>query len=268
MNTIKFGITQGRLTESKSLQSIPENWKREFKIANDIGYDYVELITLNNKDNKNPLFNLKNQTLIKNLIKKNSKLIKSIVCDTYIINHSISSVNTKLYYLNLIKILFNIKCEILIVPINNFHFSKKQFLKKIYNFIKFFNLYSKNKIKIFFEFDLKISDIKKIVNYFDEKDIVLSLVFDTGNHFKNNKNFYKEIKDLKKYIKMFHFKSRNLKNKNIKFSNGLVNFDKVVKILKEINFEGNITFESSRGSDPIKTAKENLKIIHDSINKN
>ena len=67
---------------------------------------------------------------------------------------------------------------------------------------------------------------------------------------------------------MFHFKSRNLKNKNIKFSNGLVNFDKVVKILKEINFEGNITFESSRGSDPIKTAKENLKIIHDSINKN
>ena len=70
MNTIKFGITQGRLTESKSLQSIPENWKREFKIANDIGYDYVELITLNNKDNKNPLFNLKNQTLIKNLIKE------------------------------------------------------------------------------------------------------------------------------------------------------------------------------------------------------
>ena len=55
---------------------------------------------------------------------------------------------------------------------------------------------------------------------------------------------------------MFHFKSRNLKNKNIKFSNGLVNFDKVVKILKEINFEGNITLSHHVAPIQLKPLKK------------
>ena len=58
-NSIRFGIVQGRLTQSPPgcLQWFPkEIWQQEFDIAKDIGVDYIELIAEVQHNPENPIW--------------------------------------------------------------------------------------------------------------------------------------------------------------------------------------------------------------------
>ena len=53
----------------------------------------------------------------------------------------------------------------------------------------------------------------------------------------------------------------NIGIQNVILGTGLVNFSVVFISLKKINYQGPYVFETSRGRDPVKTAKYNMQIV-------
>ena len=96
----------------------------------------------------------------------------------------------------------------------------------------------------------------------------IGLVLDSGNRVNLNRDIYNDIEIFKNDIKHIHVKDKNDKNKNVKLGNGNLDFNKLFKKLKKIKYKYNFTIESTRGSDPIKTAKENLKFIQKQLKLN
>ena len=81
-----------------------------------------------------------------------------------------------------------------------------------------------------------------------------------------NKNFYSEIKYLKKFVNHIHLKDRDSKGNNVILGKGKIKFDVFLNNLNSPkNYNGTITFETSRGSIPINTANLNYKIIRNLI---
>ena len=113
--------------------------KNEFRFLIDTDLDYIELITEEKLNLKNPIWSKKGQEKV--LKKLNYQKIKhTILCDNYILNHSLRSTKTKNYYKKLFNALQKISCKKIIVPI------KILKIKKDYkNLKKFFKLFKFNK---------------------------------------------------------------------------------------------------------------------------
>ena len=141
------------------------------------------------------------------------------------------------------------------------YFGKSELKKrKIENFIKSLNdlsnYCSKKKISFAVETDIDFKFYREIKKKLPKN---FGLVFDTGNRFNKNKNFLNDILKFRKDIKHIHIKSRNKKGKNVSLKEGLVNFKKFFKFIKMIKYDGYFTLETSRGKNPIKSAKLNLE---------
>ena len=90
---IQFGVVQGRLTKSPPgcLQWFPqESWQEEFKVASNIGLNYIELIAEVQHNSENPIWS--DQESIISLQQQ---------------NHIVSTINNDdtLLYTHLIKIM-------------------------------------------------------------------------------------------------------------------------------------------------------------------
>jgi len=79
-------------------------------------------------------------------------------------------------------------------------------------------------------------------------------VFDTGNRIVDNPDLASEILLLGDWIAHVHIKDKNKHGENVLLGTGLVNFAEVFQALHEINYEGPLVFETTRGADPVETA--------------
>ena len=125
---MKFGITQGRLTNEKKgiLQKFPLKWDKEFDFLKFINLDYIELF-LEKKINKdNPIWTKVGQKKLLEKLKE-TNLNHHVVCDNYILNKSLDNLNLIKYYKKLFKSIKAINCKLLIIPIEKKNFSKKIF---------------------------------------------------------------------------------------------------------------------------------------------
>ena len=221
---MKFGITQGRLTDTKGnvLQKFPKNWKKEFDYLSKTHLDYIEFFLENKINLKNPIWTSNGRKTINKLIKK-TKLKYSIVCDNYIINKSLKSKKIVKYYSRLLLLLKKIHCKLLIVPLEGINLKKVDQYSSVIEFIKKINLMSKkSNVNLSFEFDGDISIFKKIIE--DTKIINLQITFDTGNFFVKNKNLVKTLKQYETYINHVHLKDRDKFGNNVVLGTGLINF--------------------------------------------
>ena len=70
---MKFGITQGRLTNEKKgvLQKFPLKWEKEFDFLAKTNLDYIELFLENKISKKNPVWSKIGKKKTFKVIKKN-----------------------------------------------------------------------------------------------------------------------------------------------------------------------------------------------------
>lgn len=257
---MKFGITQGRLTDEKKgvLQKFPKKWDQEYSILENTKLDYIELFLENKVNKKNPIWSKEGQRkLIKNLDKTNINY--HIVCDNFVLNKSLDSLDLIKYYKKLFKSIREIKCKLLIIPLNNKNFIKKN-LPKLLKFITFLNKESKkNKVEISFEINQYFGEFKKILSISRIKDV--KITFDTGNFYLKNKNVLNNLKNYYPFINHIHLKDRNKLGKNVIFGSGEINFKSLFKFLKKKKYNKFFTFETNRGNIALQTANNNLKIV-------
>lgn len=254
-----IGIVQGRLSVSPKnrLQFFPKNWREEFFSAKKIGYDFIEFFSERKFNLNNPVWNKKKLIEYSKLSKKNNLKVLNF-CDDYIISHSINEKKTQLYIFKLLNNLNKIKIRNLILPmygksnLTNLNYSKyEKVIKKILNKSK--------KIKILVESNISPNEFKIFKQNINSKKLLF--LFDTGNRINLKRNMYEDFLSMFNFIEHIHIKDKNNRKQNVKLNTGLVNFSKFFKILKKMKYKKNFTFETTRGQNPIKTAKYNIQFL-------
>ena len=258
---------QGRLSfpEDRQIQHYPlNNEESEFYHAKFIGLDCIEWIFEEKNYKKNKLFDDK---YILRLTKKYNIKVNSLIYDYFM--------TSKLFNENKMKINFNynllkkviIACKknnikIIEIPLienaslNNLKAkNKKNFYFIFNNIIKFAK---KHGIKISIESDLTPLNFLNFLNSFAYK---IYANYDSGNTTGMNRSHTQEIKILKDHIINVHIKDKKIKGKTVPLGNGDTNFSKIFKLLKKINYKGDIILQGARQDISHKNNLHNIFTI-------
>tara|TARA_Y100000589_G_scaffold237392_1_gene224771 strand:+ start:746 stop:1594 length:849 start_codon:yes stop_codon:yes gene_type:complete len=262
-----IGICQGRLISSPNgeLQWFPTNlWPNEFKIAENIGLSHIELLAERKHNKENPLWTKEGKTNLINCAKRHKINLYS-ACLDYIISHPISEEypgfdDTIKYTKNFINSCSELGIEIIILPFleaSELNSASKTATIKFLEEIK--PLVKKRNILVSIE---SIADPKILIQTLSKvDDKIFGCVYDTGNRASIVNDQEEEINKLSKYINHVHLKDKSLDNKNVVIGSGIVDFKKIFKGLKKINYKKAFSFETNRGHDPKKTAQHNINFI-------
>lgn len=259
-----IGIVQGRLSVSPKnrLQFFPKDWQEEFISAKKINYDFIEFFSERKLNTNNPIWNNKKLIEYSKLSKKNNLKILNF-CDDYIISHSINKKKTQIYIFKLLNNLNKLKIKNLILPMygksNLTDLNYKKYEKIIKKILK-----KSKKIKILIESNISPNEFKIFKRNVNSKKLLF--LFDTGNRINLKRDMYEDFLSMFNFIEHIHIKDKNIRKQNVKLNTGLVNFSKFFKILKKMKYKKNFTFETTRGEDPIKTAKNNIKFLKKGLN--
>lgn len=255
-----LGIVQGRLSHSgRKLQFFPKNPYKEFKLASKIGYDFIEFFGERMKNFSNPIWTDYGIKKYLKVSKQNNIKIYSF-CDDYIINHTLSSKKTLSEIINTIQRLGKLKIKKYILPLyGKSQISTKNRSKIFRNLSSISQYCKKNKIQLLLESNMGFKEFMNLKKKINSKNCFF--LFDTGNRINLKRDIYSDLKNLLKFTMHIHLKDKNKEGKNVKLNTGLVNFRKIFYILKKDKYKKGFTFETTRGSNPIKMAKFNIDFL-------
>jgi sugar phosphate isomerase/epimerase len=254
-----IGIIQGRLTQYKNrniLQKFPKNYQKEFFIAKELGYDFIEIFSERIFNKSNPIWT---KNGLNNYLKASriNKVKLYSFCYDEIISNSIEKKQIQKKILKLINHLSFLKIKKFIFPLYGKSSINKNNFNNLSRILKYICFKCKKKKIDFiietnctYDFFMKIKKNIKYKNFY--------LCFDTGNRAANFK-MYEDIARFGKLIGHIHLKDKNIIGKNVKFNSGIVDFNKIFKVLKKIKYKKSFSIESVRGKNPIFTAKKNIK---------
>jgi len=267
-NNLSFGIVQGRLSTppNDQLQWFPqEEWEQEFEIASQLGFNYIELIAERQHNSNNPIWNINGIERI-NELTENSNLFSHAFCNDYVIDHCLIR-NSKVVdqTLNLILKGKLLGLEKLIFPLFE-HSELTDSNYKDYRGVltEIGDAAQENDMLLCLETILDGQQLVDVLEDLDHPNIFA--VFDTGNRIVFGHDIYSDIILLGDYIKHLHLKDKNENDENVILGTGKVNFHKVFQSLSEIDYNGPYTFETTRGNNPVETAKYNISFTKFFIN--
>lgn len=260
-----IGLMQGRMLppDRFTYQNFPENnWKEEIDLIDKMGFDFVEC--LYDEDNKisSMIEYFKKSKKVEDIDRK--RLLRAICLDA-ITNLSIDDGHKIQNYLrdleNFIKIL---PLEMIILPfLSNDSLRDKEFAKKVIDIINSVNLESMNEGKeLRFALELNLSS-DLIIEAFSDLEIKnLGICLDLGNLMHLGLRPEKEIKKLNHLIYHVHIKDRKIGGPNVILGQGDVDFLECLNALKDIEYKGMMTLETSYPYNPIDCAKDNLLFVN------
>ena len=265
-NSLFFGIVQGRLskTPENQLQWFPQNcWKDEFHNAKKLGIDFIELLDENSYNKDNPIWSDSGRSQLKSVSQKTGRKLYSICTDYIMANDLLQDKEnkTKGHVKRLIDHAGELGCKVVVLPL--FEKSKLSnsttdfFIPIIGNFAQYA---AQLNINICIESLLDGPNLKIFLESINESNV--GCVFDTGNRVVDNLDLDEEIKLLGDWITHVHIKDKIYDGENVLLGTGLVNFFKVFEALVEIEYEGPLVFETTRGTDPVVTASYHMEICN------
>tara|TARA_B110000967_G_scaffold172024_1_gene182847 strand:+ start:10247 stop:11068 length:822 start_codon:yes stop_codon:yes gene_type:complete len=262
MNNLKFGIIQGRLTESPAncLQWFPQDkWEDEFEKASLLGISFIELIAEINHNPNNPIWTDTGISQIKKLSLDN-KLAIHTLCNDYIIENSIHDEKTIKQNLDLLSQCKKLGVKKYIMPFfNKSEINPDNLTDFIEPLTVISNVASKYDIEISLETILTGKELLDLLNMLNLDNI--KVVYDTGNRVAFGHDLSRDIELLSDNINHIHIKDKNINNDNVILGTGLVNFSDVFESITNINYKGSYVFETTRGRHPLKTAAYNIQLV-------
>lgn len=264
-----FGMVQGRLIKSpqNQLQWFPQPyWEAEFFIAGALGFDYIELLAERSHNPENPIWTSYGIEQIRHIAEM-SGLTLPIFCNDFVIDNSLLNNKDCLSQnLRLIERGSLLGCKKFILPL----FEQSELKSSnISDFIMPIQIIAdschNHDIELCLETLLEGNLLIEALHEIGRPEI--RVVFDTGNRAAYGHDLKGDITLLNDYISHVHIKDKNERNENVVLGTGKVNFEEVTEALNIINYSGLFTFETSRGKDPIKTAKHNLNFMQYFLNK-
>lgn len=251
-----IGIFQGRLTQSRVLQSFPENWRKEFFKAKILNFSYIEFFLEENINSKNPFWSKRGRNEIKNLMQEYFHSQTFYLCDNFIIKNNLYDKASKSYLKKVLLNLKDFKKSKLILPLNSHYLND---LQKLQIYLRNILRIKNTNTEISFEIDC---DIKKNLDFIKNLNIPnVGITFDIGNIFLKNRSLEKYFLKIYKYVNHIHIKDRSPNGKNVSLGSGLINFKNFFYTLEKKNLKCSITLETYRKYTPITSAFLNLDYI-------
>ena len=254
-DNIRFGIVQGRLTQSPPgcLQWFPQDsWQKEFYIASNIGINYIELIAEIHHNPKNPIWSDSGVGEIKELVKEN-KLTIHALCNDYIVKHSFLLDEVVKQNIDLLERGAKLGIEKYIMP---FFEHSELSVSNMEDYVEPLRGLAKvaddKGILVCLETILTGEELIKLLDMIKMPNV--KVVFDTGNRVAFGHNLARDIRLLGDSIAHVHIKDKNTQGQNVLLGSGMVNFYDIFQALSSIDYRGCYTFETTRGVEPIKTS--------------
>ena len=262
-NATRFGMVQGRLTQSPPgcLQWFPQNsWQEEFSVASKIGVNYIELIAEVQHNAENPIWTNSGIEEIKQLV-EDGNLTLHALCNDYIVENSFLDEGVIQQNIKLLEQGKKLGVEKYIMP---FFESSELTTENMQEYIEPLKRIAKVAddagIMVCLETILTGSELLKLLGLIDMPNV--KAVYDTGNRVAFGHDLAGDIRLLGNSIAHVHIKDKNSDNANVLLGTGLVNFESVFCALNDIDYSGPYTFETTRGSNPINTAKYNMNLVN------
>jgi L-ribulose-5-phosphate 3-epimerase len=262
-NTTRFGIVQGRLTQSPPdcLQWFPQSgWQKEFNVASEIGVNYIELIAEVQHNAENPIWTNDGIEKIKQLVKADNLTLHAL-CNDYIVENSFLDEGAIQQNIELLEQGRKLGVEKYIMP---FFESSELTTENMQEYIEPLKRIAKVAddagIMVCLETILTGSELLKLLGLIEMPNV--KAVYDTGNRVAFGHDLAGDIRLLGDSIAHVHIKDKDSDNANVLLGTGLVNFESVFYALNDIDYNGPYTFETTRGSDPISTAKYNISLVN------
>ncbi len=240
----KIGILQGRLTASdgRGTQFFPEeNWRQEFTIGKDIGFQCIEWLVKKDDPRNNPLWNDKEREEIKELIKTSGVSIPSV--------HGFYSKDES--YKKIAEELVELTADIgaKTVLISFFHDNilhtdddKKVAIGQLEKALKKAEGLG---IHLGIEAEIPATEIARFIELFQSEAV--GSYYDIGNMVSMDVDVVKEIKLLGKKIIGIHIKDRTKGGgKSVPFGEGDSDFPAIFRALKDTGYSGAYIFQGAR----------------------
>ena len=265
-----IGFMQGRLSpmENGMIQSFPwNNWRQEFKIANELCLGIMEW-TLDQEDlYKNPLMNEEGHKEIIKFCLKNKISIPSLTGDCFMqfpfwkMREKEKAAYQNIF-LDIIKNCSIIGIKMVVVPlVDNGSIENKKHEENLISFLKNqTSLIKKLGMKIIFESDFDPPKLKNFIGKLDGDNFGIN--YDTGNSASLGFNPIDEIKSYGDRIDNVHIKDRVLNGTTVPLGDGDTDFNSIFKALKDIEYKGNFILQTARSDNNKQVLKkyfENVK---------
>jgi sugar phosphate isomerase/epimerase len=261
-NFTRFGMVQGRLTQSppNCLQWFPQDsWEDEFRVAAEVGVNYIELIAETQHNPNNPIWSVDGLNKIQKLVEDNNLTLHAL-CNDFIIENSLLNDNVVEQNIDLIKQGQILGIEKYVMPLFESSELNSKNMKEFIEPIKVVAKVAKdNNMLTCLETILTGEELIELLNLINLPFV--KVVYDTGNRIAFGHDLPHDIRLLNNHIAHVHIKDKNTKNENTLLGTGLVNFEQVFHALNDISYIGPFTFETVRGQDPIKTAIYNMQLV-------
>jgi len=268
---------QGRLSKSheNQIQSFPNlTWKKEFKIASEIGFETIEWIF--DDLQPNPIQNNDEIKEIKQLMEKNDISINSICADYFmtkkLFNESKFELERNIEELKKLIIQAN-KLEISMIEIplvDSSSLKNNQNKEEIrINLEKVISIAEDSNVTIVLETDLNPQDFEEFLIKFEHKSIMAN--YDSGNSASLGYDVKKELIILKKWIKNVHVKDRIFGGGTVPLGDGHTNFEEFFSILSKINYSEDMIIQGARQLEteiePKQTCQSYQKFVKQYVDK-
>jgi L-ribulose-5-phosphate 3-epimerase len=257
-----FGIVQGRLTvpPAGQLQWFPQDsWREEFVAAERVGIAFIELLTERDYNPGNPAWSPSGRDEIKAISRSTGRSLYSI-CTDYIIDHPLledARGATAAHVRMFLEAAAELGCEVAVFPLLEQSNLTPASAGAMVPLIKgFARQAAKSGMLICIESLLDGAQLRAFLEQVGEPNV--KCVFDTGNRVLDNPDLAPEIRLLGGWIAHVHIKDKNAAGQNVLLGTGRVNFAEVFAALKGIGYGGPLVFETTRGKDPMETARYHM----------
>ncbi len=274
-----LGIMQGRLSDhiNNNIQAFPiYSWKKEFHIANKIGYDSIEWIF--DIFEKNPIMDSDGILDIKKIIKDTGITVNSVCADFFMVRKLFSVSENELgENLKLLHKLIN-QCSKLEIDIIELPFVDSSSLKNenakneiLSNLESILITAKDNNIKIGLETDLPPQDFKELILKFNHPNLMIN--YDIGNSTSNGFDTKLELEILHEWIINIHIKDRIKNGETIPLGKGNTNFDSFFSLLKKFDYSNDFIIQGAREDlfeleiKPEITCKKYFKFVKNYLDK-
>ena len=237
------------------IQAFPwKYWEKEFKIASDCDFSIMEWTLDQDRIHENPIMFKAGREAIRELTKKYNISIPSLTGDCFMQApfYKASGKQRDTLINDLIKVinccgLLGIKMIVFPLVDNGSIESKNQedILKDGFKTID--QILKISKVKIIFESDLSPKKLKDFIAGFSSN--LYGINYDIGNSASYGFDPEEEIKSYGNRILNVHIKDRLLHGTTVPLGFGNANIQNVIKILKNINYDGNYILQTARAMD-------------------
>lgn len=244
---IHLGLIQGRLTPSlgRGIQFFPDGsgeWEREFELASAAGISHIEWVCTPD----NLLFSAEGQEAVRTVMQKTGITVRNMDLHELLTKTDINDQPDELFE-NISASLAAIgggtvelpmmEASSLLVP--------ELYEKRIAALRRFVAVAKRHGTPVAVETDLGPAALKAFVDAVPE----VTVVYDVGNCAGMGYDMEEELATYGAHISNVHIKDKPVGGATVPLGEGSVDFPKLFRLLRAMNYTGAVTLQAARGED-------------------